>query len=133
MNEMDETLRRFRRAQKRWEWFFRGLLFVIILTLVFLSTKLFGGEMRIVKNKYEADVILFVTTYPYEAHLYATVTDIGSYARQYDHYFKFVKYQNQSVVRVYFTKYKYEADVIVYYSKYGLGWKKSNSFKGRLH
>jgi len=105
----------------------------ILLSLVLLSLRAFGGDMRIVKTKYEADVILYVTQHKYEADLHAKVTDIASQSRQYDHYFRFVRYQTQNVVKVYFTNIKYDADVIVYYGTYNLGWKKSNKFQGRLH
>ncbi len=108
-------------------------LILLTLALILVSLPLFGGEMRIVKNKYDADVVIYITLHKYEADLYATVTDLGYYARNHDHYFKFVKYQTQNVVKVYFTKYKYEANVIVYYSTFDLGWRKSNQFQGRLH
>ena len=109
----------------------KTLVFILILT--FVSLPLFGGEIYVVKTKGDADVIVYLTEYSYEADIYVSITEVGTYAKKCDYYWMFVKYKLPSVIKVYYTQYKYEADVIVFFSTYNAGWKKSNVFNGRLH
>ena len=103
-----------------------------ILVLMCISLPMFGGEIFVVHQRLYADVVVYVTNNPNEADLYVRVTTVELYAKKNDHYWKFVKHQLPSVVKVYFTKYKRDADVIVFYSTWIFGWQKANKFQGRL-
>lgn len=109
----------------------RTLILIFLITVLSLSA--FGGEIFVVKTKADADVVVYVTQWAWDADLWVTPTDVSMYAQHNDHYWKFVNYKLPSVIKVYFTNTQKDADVIISYSENRGGWKKANKFQGRLH
>lgn len=108
-------------------------LLTLIFALMLFSLPMFGGEFYIVKNKMDADVIVYIAEHQREAHIWITTTDVSMYAQHRDYYWKFVDYKLPSVIKVYFTNDVHEADLIIWYAEYALGWKKPHRLREKLH
>lgn len=109
----------------------KAVAFLVLVAAV--VSQVVAADVYVVRYKMDADVVVYVTNNRQEADLYVATTTIGSYARQHDHYWRFVPYQLPSVIKVYFTTQRKEADVVVYYARSFLGWKRPNKFQHRLH
>ena len=70
-------------------------------------------KVQVSDYKYEADLVVYKTTYKYEAD--------GNKGVWY-----FTDYKYDAKKKIYFTDYKYEADLVIYFTtyKYEAGWQK---------
>jgi hypothetical protein len=109
--------------------FFRYGIVLCLVTLpvhagpVFVTTADWDATLRVMftENRYEADLVVFVSPWPHEA--------LGK-----DEIWHYVQHRYQASIRVFVTRQNYLADLKVYVSpyRYEAGWRRAHAWAGRL-
>lgn len=109
--------------------------FALMVSSAFFHPTAEAGMIRVVSNKSDAKVIVYVTDRRSDADLGVLQTRYTLEAQGRDAVWKFVERQIDADTTVYFTNYRSDADVVIYYVTHYIDakWYRSNPFQGKFH
>jgi len=96
-----------------------------ILIMLFLNSLLYSGDVFITPHVNRADIKVFIEHVPFHADLLVYKETTSILAKNFDQYWRIVKYENLAKVKIHYVKYRNLADISIYFvsNKFRAKWR----------